>query len=145
MKTFIALAAFVILATSTAFSEAPTPGKDMSKAIHQATRENKMAFILMGRENCGNCNATKKMISEGKVPVTSDTFVMADINCDDERISADFNQKFSKEKFGNTLPFVVITDSKGKALASYSGYKSPADLTAIIEGAKAKAESKVKK
>ena len=38
-----------------------------------------------------------------------------------------------------------ITDSKGKALASYSGYKSPADLTAILEGAKAKTGSKTAK
>lgn len=144
MKTFPALAALVFT-TCVAFAEAPALEKDMSKAIHQATKENKMAFILMGRPTCGNCNATKKMISEGKVPVTSDTFVMADISADDPRVSNAFKQKFPKEKFGNMLPFVVIADSKGKPLASYSGYKDPATLSALIEGAKAKAEAKTAK
>ena len=144
MKMFLTLSA-LIFASTVAFAEAPALEKDMTKAIHQATKENKMAFILMGRPTCANCNATKKMISEGKVPVTSDTFVMADISADDSRVSAAFKQKFPKEKFGNMLPFVVIADSKGKALASYSGYKDPATLTALIEGAKAKADSKTVK
>ena len=135
----------ILLHAIAAFAEAPVLGKDLTKAIHQATKENKMAFILMGRPTCGNCNATKQMISEGKVPVTADTFVMADISADDARVSAAFKQKFAKEKFGNTLPFVVITDSKGKAMASYSGYKDPAALTAIVEAAKAKADPKAAK
>lgn len=137
MKTLLAFTTLAFTAVA-AFAEAPTPGKDMMKAIHQATKENKMTFILMGRPTCSNCNATKQMISEGKVPVTAETFVMADISADDQRVSAAFKQKFPKEKFGNMLPFVVITDSKGKPLASYSGYKDPATLTALIEGAKAK-------
>ncbi len=120
----------------------PTWGTDVSKAISQATKENKMGFILMGRENCGNCQATKKLINEGKVSVSAETFVVADINTDDARASAEFQRKFKKEKFGNTLPFVVITDAKGKPLASYSGYKSADDLNALVEEAKGKATAK---
>ena len=66
-------------------------------------------------------------------------FVTADINVDDQRSQAEFDKKFKKEKFGNTLPFVVITDTKGKALASFSGYKDAESLTAMIEDAKKKA------
>ena len=141
MKT-LAIITALIFTFHAAHAEAPALGKDMNKAIHQATKDNKLAFILMGRAACGNCNATKKMISEGRVPVTSDKFVMADINVDDARVSAAFHQKFSKLKFGNILPFVVITDSKGKPLAHYSGFKNAADLTAMIKDAESKAGAK---
>ena len=101
-----------------------------------------MAFILMGREACGNCQATKKLVNEGQVPVTAETFVIADINVDDVRDSAEFERKFKNEKFGNTLPFVVITDAKGKVMGSYSGFKSAQDLTAMISSAGAKSTAK---
>lgn len=120
-------------------AEVPKWGNDVSKAVSQAGREKKLGFILMGREACSNCQATKGLVNEGKVPVTADAFVIADINVDDQRAQAEFNKKFKKESFGNTLPFVVITDSKGKALASYSGFKDAATLTTMIEDAKKKA------
>lgn len=125
--------------TTTAFAEAPKWGNDVSKAISAAGRDKKLGFILMGREACSNCQATRGLVNEGKVPVTADAFVIADINVDDQKASSEFTKKFKKEKFGDTLPFVVITDSKGKALASFSGYKDAASLTAMIDEAKKKA------
>lgn len=145
MKSLLTLAAAAFVALSSVHASPPSPGADLNKVIHQATKEGKMGFILMGREACANCKATRQMIQNGSVPVTDDTFVMADINVDDARVSAGFRQRFSREKFGNTLPFVVITDAKGKAFASYGGYKSPKELTALIEEAKAKIEAKAKK
>jgi thioredoxin-related protein len=142
MKILLALTAVLTFASTVVRAEAPALGKDMNKAIHQAGAENKLAFILMGRESCANCNATKKMIREGKVPVTSAKFVMADINVDDARVSSAFHQKFGKLKFGNVLPFVVITDSKGKALAHYSGFKNAKDLTALVKEAEGRASAK---
>lgn len=131
---------FLILAlAASSLAEAPKWGTDVSKAISQAGRENKLGFILLGREACSNCQATRKMVNESAVPVTADSFVIADINCDDPKSRAEFDRKFKKEKFGDTLPFVVITDSHGKALASYNGYKSAAALTTLIEDAKTKA------
>jgi thioredoxin-related protein len=138
MKTSLLLLA-ATLVTSPIMAEAPAFQKDLMKTVHAATKENKMAFILLGREACGNCQATKKMIREGKIPVTTDAFVAADLNVDDRRVQADFTRKYQKEKFGSTLPFVVITDSHGKALASSGGYKSPEAWTALIEDAKKKA------
>ena len=138
MKTLLSILATFTLAAA-AFAEAPEFQKDLGKAVHSATTANKMAFILMGREACSNCQATKTMVREGKIPVTADTFVAADLNVDDQKTSAEFTRKYKKEQFGGTLPFVVITDSHGKALASSSGYKSPEQWTALIEDAKKKA------
>ena len=138
MKALSIISAAILL-TASAMAEAPKWGNDVSKAVSQAGREKKLGFILMGREACSNCQATRALVNEGKVPVTADAFVIADINVDDQRAQAEFNKKFKKESFGNTLPFVVITDSKGKALASYSGFKDAATLTTMIEDAKKKA------
>lgn len=138
MKALSIISAAILL-TASAMAEVPKWGNDVSKAVSQAGREKKLGFILMGREACSNCQATRALVNEGKVPVTADAFVIADINVDDQRAQAEFNKKFKKESFGNTLPFVVITDSKGKALASYSGFKDAATLTTMIEDAKKKA------
>ena len=129
----------VLALCTAAFAEAPKWSTDVSKALGQAGRENKMGFILMGRVACSNCQATRKMVNESQVPVTAATFVIADIDVDNPKSRGEFERKFKKEKFGEMLPFVVITDSHGKALASYSGYKSAAALTSLIEGAKGQA------
>ncbi len=141
MKTPVFLLTLAALACS-AFAEPPKPLDDLRKTLSAAGKEQKMAFVLLGRPACGNCNATKAMIREGKIPVTADAYVMADLNTDDAKTQAEFTRKFSKETFGNTLPFVVVTDARGKALASSSGYKSAEQWTALLEEAKAKAAAK---
>jgi hypothetical protein len=98
-----------------------------------------MGFIVLGREDCGNCQATKELVNSGVVPVTRDKFVIADINTDDPAADAEFLQKFGREDFGDTLPFVVITDSNGRALAKYSGSKNRTELTNLVNDASAKA------
>lgn len=138
MKSLFKLSALAALMLSPLQAEPPAWGKDVSKAITQAKTENKLGFILMGREACGNCQAARKLVNEGKVAVTADTFVAADIDVDDARSSGEFRRKFRDAKFGNTLPFVVITDGKGKELASYSGYKSADEVTKLIAEAKSK-------
>ncbi len=143
MNKLLTLAAALI--ASTVLASPPEWGTDVSKALSQAKKENKMGFILMGREACGNCQATKKLVNEAKVPVTAEKFVIADINVDDPRDSAEFERKFKGEKFGNTLPFVVITGPNGKAVASYSGFKRAEELTTMINEASAKATEAEKK
>jgi thioredoxin-related protein len=137
MKTPIVLLSIAMLA-GPVLADPPAFQKDLLKTVHAATKDKKMAFILLGREACGNCQATKAMINDGKIPVTAETFVAGDLNIDDRRVQSAFMQKYQKEKFGNTLPFVVITDSRGKALASSGGYKSPEQWTALIDEAKKK-------
>ena len=141
MKTPVFLLALAALA-SAAFAEAPKPLDDLRKTLTAAGKEQKMAFVLLGRPTCGNCNATKAMIKEGKIPVTADAYVMADLNIDDAKTQAEFMKKYSKETFGSTLPFIVVTDAKGKALASSGGYKSAEAWSTLIEDAKKKIAAK---
>ena len=140
LRSLLLPAAAALIATA-AFAAAPKI-TDVNEALSKAQTENKMVFMQYGREACGNCQATKKMVREGKIPVTADAFVAADLNIDDQRVQASFMQKYQKEKFGNTLPFVVITDSHGKALASSGGYKAPEAWSALIEEAKKKIAAK---
>ena len=142
MKTSLLLLALLATLTSPAFAQAPEPLTDLRKTLSAASKEQKMAFILMGRPSCGNCNATKAMIRDGKIPVTAADYVMADLLVDDTKVEAEFTRKFSKEKFGNTLPYIVVTDAHGKALATSSGFKSAADWTTLLAEAKAKAGAK---
>jgi hypothetical protein len=138
MKTVLAFSAAALFALS-AFGEAPAPLTDLHKTLSAAAKDQKMAFILLGRPTCGNCNATKGMVRSGTIPVTSDSFVMADLNIDDAKTQGEFMRKYGKEKFGETLPFVVVTDARGKALASSGGMKGAAEWTTILTEAKAKA------
>jgi hypothetical protein len=147
MHKLIAIAiatATAVFAFGTVSAAPPVWSTDLGKALSQAKKENKMGFILLGRENCGNCRAAKKLVNEGKVPVSEDTFVIAEIDTDDLDADEAFLKKFGRDNFGDVLPFVVITDSEGRTLAHYSGRKSQSDLTALIEGAKAKAAAGVK-
>jgi thioredoxin-related protein len=137
MKLLLACTTVLLVACTSLFSP-PKWDTDLSKALAQARKENKMTFILLGREECGNCQATRKMVNEGKVPVSADKFVIADINTDDPASDDSFLNRFGRDNFGDTLPFVVITDSNGKALARYSGYKSEEDVTAMVKAACAK-------
>ena len=140
MKTIFP--ALLAVLTVTALAEPPTPSDDLRKTLTAASKEKKMAFVLMGRPSCGNCNATKAMIKEGKVNVTAAEFVMADLLVDDPKVEAEFTRKFRKAEFGDTLPFVVLADSTGKALATSSGFKSAADWNKLIDEAKSKTTAK---
>jgi hypothetical protein len=139
MKTTLTFAALAATFAVSAFAEAPTPVTDMRKALNAAAKDQKMAFILLGRPTCSNCNATKGLIRDGKIPVVAADYVMADLNIDDEKVRGEFMRKYGKENFGETLPFVVVTDAHGKALASSGGMKGVSEWTTILTDAKAKA------
>jgi len=133
------IAACVLVSSASLFAEAPQPVTDFHKALSAAAQQQKMGFILMGRPTCANCNATKAMIRDGKIPVTAADYVMADLNVDDPKTEGEFMRKYGKEKFGETLPFVVVIDSHGKALASSGGMKGADQWTTLLTEAKAKA------
>jgi hypothetical protein len=106
----------------------------LDETLSAAAQQQKLTFVLMGRSTCGNCNATREGIRDGKIMVTGARFIMADIDADNSTVSGEFAQKFG-EGFGNTLPFVAITDSSGKLLASSGGYKSPEQWNALLSDA----------
>jgi len=112
--------------------------RSVDDALSAAAREQKLAFVLMGRSTCSICNGTREGISKGKIMVTGARFVMADINVDDPAASDAFTKKFG-QSFGTTLPFVAVTDSSGKVLASSGGYKSPEEWNALLSDALKKA------
>ena len=142
MKTLLPILALITTLATTALAEAPAKITDMRKTLSAASKEQKMAFILLGRPSCANCNATKSMISGGKIDVTATDYVMADLNIDDPKTQGEFMRKFSKEKFGEVLPFVVVTDAQGKALASSSGFKSAEQWNKLLSDAKSKVAAK---
>ena len=139
MKHLLALATSAIVLSASAFGAAAGYESDLSKAQSLAQSQNKMMFVIYGRENCGNCQATKAMIKSHQIKVTESKFVLVDLNCDDSKVSADFRQRFGKENFGNVLPFVVVTDSAGNALASSGGYKDAGEWEKILHAAQKKA------
>jgi thioredoxin-related protein len=136
MKTLLPVLLTVL--AFAAYAEPPTPSDDLRTTLTAASKEKKMAFVLMGRPSCGNCNATKAMIKDGKINVTAAEFVMAYLLIDDPKVEAEFTRKFRKAEFGDTLPFVVVADSSGKALATTTGGKSAADWNKMNAEAKKK-------
>ncbi|EDY20570.1 hypothetical protein CfE428DRAFT_1767 [Chthoniobacter flavus Ellin428] len=142
MKTFSLLAVLLGMLTAGALAAAPVPMTDFNKTLVAASNQQKLAFILLGRSTCGICNATRAMIKEGRINVTAADYVMADLNIDNPRTEAVFMQRYGKQKFGDTLPFVVVTDSHGKLLASSGGPKSAAQWNALLASAKRKTGAK---
>lgn len=142
MKTLSLLVVLLGMLTAGALAKAPVPMNDFNKTLVAASKEQKLAFILLGRPTCGICNATRAMIKQGRINVTEADYVMADLDIDNPRAEAVFMQRYGKEKFGDTLPFVVVTDSHGKLLASSGGPKNAAQWNALLASAKRKAVAK---
>lgn len=138
MKTFSLLAVLLGMLTAGALAAAPVPMTDFNKTLVAASNQQKLAFILLGRSTCGICNATRAMIKEGRISVTNSDYVMADLNIDNPRTEAAFMRRYGKQKFGDTLPFVVITDPQGKLLASSGGPKNAAQWNALLVSARRK-------
>lgn len=142
MKKLALLTTFLVALTTFTWAEAPQPLNDFSKTLSAASKDQKLAFILLGRPTCSICNGTKAMIKEGKIDVTAADYVMGDLNVDDQRTFAEFMRKYGKQDFGDTLPFVVVTDSHGKLLASSGGYRTAAKWNALLADAKSRAKGK---
>ncbi|MFA6356653.1 MAG: thioredoxin family protein [Candidatus Omnitrophota bacterium] len=118
------------LTASTAFAWE----NDLEQAITKSKASGKMLFIMFGREACGNCQHLKKMIKSNDVVVRVSQFVIADINCDNEKQSKAFYKRYSVS--GNMLPFVVIARSDGSMITSRTGYAEAAEYNKFIKGAK---------
>ena len=116
------------------FSVAATPKvTDVTEALAKAKSENKLLFLQYGRDACSNCQALRAMVKSGKVRLSSQKFVYADVNCDDDATSKAFAEKFKVS--GNILPFVIVAAPDGTQLASRTGYGSEADFNKLIKDA----------
>lgn len=132
IRPLIALAVFAVsLSTLSAKDDRLT---SLSEALDVAARENKMLFVMFGRENCGNCRTLKSLLDKKTVRLSKSSFVVADLNCDDPETSRLFREKFQVE--GSTLPFVVIAKPTGEQVASRSGFGNAADFNELIRKAR---------
>jgi hypothetical protein len=61
------------------------------------------------------------------------------LNVDDPRTQSEFLRRYGKDTFGDTLPFVAVTDSHGKLLAAKGGPQGAAQWNAMLAKAKSKA------
>lgn len=138
MKALIVVLATAVFTSTSVFAAVPQPLTDFHKTLSAASQQQKMGFVLLGRATCGNCNATKAMIKDGKISVTDEDYAVGYLNVDDPKTESEFTRKFGKEKFGEMLPFVVVTDPKGKVLASSGGFKSADQWNALLAEAKSK-------
>ena len=132
MKHLVTLLA-VIITNSVAFAGGPEAVKDLKEALAKAKSENKMLFVQMGRENCGNCQALKAMIKKGDVRLSPSKFVYADVNCDDAATNKLFSESFNVS--GNILPFVAVASPDGAPLAKHSGYGTAQEFEKMIRDA----------
>ena len=139
MKTTLSLLTALVFSAVSALAKAPEAVTNLDQALSAASAEKKMTFLLLGRQTCSICNGTKALIHEGKIGVTAAHFVMADLNIDDGAVNSEFMKKFKGQSFGDTLPYVVITDPSGKLLASSGGYKTADQWNLLIREAKKKA------
>ncbi len=138
MKALLAIATLALALNASAVESSPYL-TNLDKALDAAHSGNKMMFVIYGREACGNCQATKAMIKSRQIKVPESKFVLVDLNCDDKSVSAEFRKRYSKETFGTTLPFVVVADSAGNALASSGGYKNADEWDKLLKSAQRKA------
>jgi len=141
MRTTLLLpAAFLLSFVVFPVFSANPPVHDIATALDKAKAENKLLFLQFGREACGNCQALKGMVKAGKVRLSPEKFVYADVNCDDPATRKAFGSKFKVS--GNTLPFVVVAAPDGSQLAGRTGYGSDADYNKLIQQAVRVAKSK---
>ena len=133
MKHLISL--WLVFFASVAFADGPAAVEDLTAAMRKAKAEGKMLFVQSGRENCGNCQALKGLISQGKLSLPESQFVYADVDWDDEKDGELFEAKFKVR--GNMLPFVVIAAADGTQLAARSGYGTQKDFEKLLAEAQA--------
>lgn len=135
------LLAFASCALALSLSVSATTGylTNFGKAAKEAQTEKKMLFIIYGREGCEYCAATKAMIKAHQIDVTADKYVKVELNCDDPKVAADFEKRYGLEVFGEVLPYVVVADSNGRALARSGGPKDAGKWAKILQAAQRKA------
>jgi len=133
MKQLLAL---ILTLTATfslmAFETEKYIDKDFPVYMEEATKTNKLLFVSIGREACGNCikfyNYIKK--SELKLDETKFMYLKLDIDNYDHQ-----NYFFSYfPVMGNILPFVGVVSGKGITFGEpRTGFGTPEDYQEFIK------------
>lgn len=127
------LASLLVLCAATAFAGPPAGITSLKAAIKAARTQGKFLFVQLGRENCGNCQQLKSMITQNELPLSDTRYVYADVDFDDLSTFDLFNRHFKAD--GEYLPFVVIAAPDGTQLAAHTGSGTLKDYKHLINDA----------
>lgn len=127
------LASLLVLCAATAFAGPPAGITSLKAAIKAARTQGKFLFVQLGRENCGNCQQLKGMITKNELPLSDTRYVYADVDFDDLSTFDLFNRHFKAD--GEYLPFVVIAAPDGTQLAAHTGSGTLKDYKHLISDA----------
>lgn len=127
------LTALALFVAATAFAGPPAGITSLKAAIKAARTQGKFLFVQLGRENCGNCQQLKSMITQNQLPLSDTRYVYADVDFDDLSTFDLFNRHFKAD--GEYLPFVIIAAPDGTQLAAHTGSGTLKDYKQLINDA----------
>jgi thiol:disulfide interchange protein len=106
---------------------------EFEAAIARARAENKLVFIEMGREQCGQCRALVQNVltREDLRELVEERYVMLASDCDEpEDEVLDLAHKLEDAMM---LPFVLIVDAQGQFIEGSSGAQDAGTLKRTLE------------
>lgn len=142
-KWFLTLGSISAVMVSPALAKPPVVHEEMGKTLNVARKKDKLGIFVLGTTTCSYCRVLRRHIDEGEVPITADSFVMADLDSNDPKVRDAFFKQFNiKRDAPWKTPYVVITDSTGKVLVTWNGGKKAPGVEKLVQEAKSKASSK---
>ena len=111
-----------------------------SEARDQARSEGKLVFVNFTGYACTNCHWMKaNMFTRAEIRSAMQGFVLVDLYTDGTDEASRQNQEFEEKTFGTiAIPYYVIFDPDGKALASFPGLtRSPQEFLTFLNTSQA--------
>lgn len=106
---------------------------DLTEALREATREQRLVLIEYGREQCTQCkDLVLNVIPREEIKTLLDErFVCVAADCDAGH--DDVEEIAAKLDGAEMLPFVMVTDARGQYLDGLSGRIAPDLLHRLLE------------
>ncbi len=127
----------LVLATAhslVAFETEKYIDKDFPVYMEEATKTNKLLFVSIGREACGNCIKFYNYIKKGELKLDESKFIYLKLDIDNYDHQNYFFSYFPV--MGNILPFVGVVNGKGIAFGEpRTGFGTPEDYQEFIKKA----------
>jgi hypothetical protein len=135
MKQLIAFTlALVTTYSLLAFETEKYIDKDFPVYMEEATKTNKLLFVSIGREACGNCIKFYNYIKKGELKLDETKFMYLKLDIDNYDHQNYFFSYFPV--MGNILPFVGVVNGKGIAFGEpRTGFGTPEDYQEFIKKA----------
>lgn len=144
----IATSACVIHAAPTKSSETPAKRAEtdsvkaasIPEALAMAKQENKTLFLMLGKDDCINCQVVRKAIRDGSFPLPKKQYLWVEFSPDNKAMWSDFIKRYNIE---GVFPNIVIVTSDGSMLAKSTGPLNKQEFAKLIATAKS-AQKKLK-